>query len=173
MPKPPVYAVIDTTFAVVDMGAVAVGALRDQGVAAERIVRRTVPGFKDLGAACAIAFAEGADIAVACAMVGADLVDKECAKDASFGIQSAQVQARRHILEVFVHMDEAEDPVVLEQVVRNRTYEHGVNAYWLLEAPAELVARAGTGQRQGFEDAGPLDGRQVEGPAGAPPPAKG
>lgn len=171
--RAPVYAVVDTTFAVVDMGAVAVQALRDSGVPGARIVRRTVPGFKDLGAACAIAFEEGAAIAVACGMVGRDPVDKECAKDASFGIQLAQVQARRHILEVFVHMDEADDPEVLAQVVRNRAYEHGVNAYWLMEAPQELLERAGTGQRQGFEDAGGLDGRSVAGPPGAPPPANG
>lgn len=169
----PTYAVIDTTFATVDMGTVAARGLLDQGVPEATIVRRTVPGFKDLGAACAIAFDEGADIAVACGMVGREPVDKECAADASAGIQVAAVQARRHILEVFVHMDEApaDRPDLLDAIARNRAYEHAVNAYWLLEAPDELRRRAGTGQRQGFDDEGGLDGRRVDGPAGAPPPA--
>ncbi len=165
------YAVIDTTFAVLDQGAVAVQGLRDQGIADDAIMRVTVPGFKDLGVACARAFQQGADIAIACGMVGGEPVDKECAKDASFGIQMAQVRAAKHILEVFVHMDESDNPETLAQIVRNRTYEHAVNAYWLMEAPDELIRRAGTGQRQGFEDEGSLDGTRVEGPAGAPEPA--
>jgi len=164
------YAVIDTTFAVVNQGDITAQALLDSGVAESAIYRATVPGFKDLGAACAIAFDAGCDIAIACGMVGADPVDKECAKDASFGIQMAAVQARRHILEVFVHMDEASDPQVLASVVANRCYEHGVNAYWLMAAPTELRRRAGTGQRQGFDDVGSLDGKRVAGPSGAPAP---
>jgi len=37
-----------------------------------------------------------------------------------------------------------------------RTREHAVNAYDLLFRPEAIRARAGTGQREGFEDAGPL-----------------
>ena len=37
-----------------------------------------------------------------------------------------------------------------------RTREHAANAYDLLFRPAAIRARAGTGQREGFADAGPL-----------------
>ena len=151
------YAVVDTTFAVVNMGDHAVDQLRREGVPADRIHRRTVPGFKDLGAACRQLLDGGADIAIACAMVGPEEIDKQCSQDASFGLQLCQQFTSKHVLEVFVHMDETDDPAELVRVVDNRVREHATNAYWLLEAPEELRKRAGTGQRQGFPDAGPLE----------------
>lgn len=158
---------MDTTFAVVDMGARAVDQLRREGVPAHDIVRRTVPGFKDLGAACRqlldgadargrAADAQPCDIAIACAMVGAEPIDKQCAQDASFGLQLCQQATAKHVLEVFVHMDEcaAEELVA---VTDNRVREHVTNAFWLVEAPDELTRRAGTGQRQGFADIGSIE----------------
>ncbi len=68
-----------------------------------------------------------------------------------------------HILEVFVHMDEAETDEKLIQIATNRSSEHAVNAYWLLERPDELTKRAGTGQRQGFEDLGAADPTRASG----------
>jgi riboflavin synthase len=149
------YAVVDTTFAVVNMGDRAVDQLQKHGIT--NIVRCTVPGFKDLGAACRQLLDGGADIAVACGMVGAEDIDKQCSQDASFGLQMCQQLTGKHVLEVFVHMDETEDPAELIDVVDNRVREHATNAYWLLEKPEELAARAGTGQRQGFEDTGSLE----------------
>ncbi len=149
------YAVVDTTFAVVNMGDRAVDQLQQHGIT--NIVRRTVPGFKDLGAACRQLLDDGADIAIACGMVGPEDIDKQCSQDASFGLQLCQQFTGKHVLEVFVHMDETDDDQELIAVVDNRVREHATNAYWLLEAPEELAIRAGTGQRQGFEDVGPLE----------------
>ena len=60
--------------------------------------------------------------------------------------------------EVFVHMDEARDDGELVELAVNRTREHARNAYYMLFKPDMLRKQAGTGQRQGFEDAGPVDG---------------
>lgn len=149
------YGVVDTTFAVVNMGDRAEDQLRQHGITA--IERRTVPGFKDLGAACRQLLDGGCDIVVACGMVGPEPIDRQCSQDASFGLQMCQQFTGKHVLEVFVHMDETDDDQELIAVVDNRVREHATNAYWLLEAPEELAARAGTGQRQGFEDIGSLE----------------
>ena len=68
----------------------------------------------------------------------------------------AQLMTSTPILEVFVHEDEADDPAVLAQVFDNRSRKHARNAYWMLFEPEQLVARAGTGERQGYGNAGPL-----------------
>ncbi|MEA3166352.1 MAG: riboflavin synthase, partial [Thermoplasmata archaeon] len=80
----------------------------------------------------------------------------------SLAIGQAQLMTSTHILEVFVHMDEARDDAELVRIATNRVAEHAVNAYWLLERPEELVKRAGTGQRQGFSDLGPADPARSE-----------
>ena len=154
----PRYGVVDTTFSTVDMGAIAVETLRGLGVAPGRIVRRTVPGFKDLAvAAKQMAERDGCAIVVACGMPGPEPIDKQCGHEASLAIGQAQLMTSTHILEVFVHMDEARDDADLILLCTNRVAEHAVNAFWLLERPDELVKRAGTGQRQGFADVGPAD----------------
>ena len=60
-----------------------------------------------------------------------------------------------HIIEVFVHEDEAKDGKELAWLADQRTREHAVNAVKLILRPRDLENEAGTGQRQGFEDAGP------------------
>jgi riboflavin synthase len=60
-----------------------------------------------------------------------------------------------HIIEVFVHEDEAEDDRELAWLAEQRTREHAKNALRLAFHPQDLVKEAGTGQRQGFPDAGP------------------
>lgn len=154
----PRYGVVDTTFATVDMAEPAIQALLAQGVAPQRIFRRTVPGFKDLAvAAKQMVEHGGCNIVLACGMVGPEPIDKQCGHEASLAIAQAQLMTSTHILEAFVHMDEASSDAELIQVVQNRVAEHAVNAYWILEKPEELVKRAGTGQRQGFQDLGPAD----------------
>jgi riboflavin synthase len=153
--------VIDTMFARYDMGGAAVAELESCPGFGERfeVLRRTVPGFKDLAvAAKRMIELDGADIVVACGMPGSAEVDKVCAHEASQGIMQAQLMTSTPILEVFVHEDEADDPVVLAQVFENRTRDHARNAYWMLFDPEQLVARAGQGIRQGFGHAGPLPG---------------
>lgn len=172
----PHYAVVDTTFSTVDMGAVAVATLRSQGIGPERIHRVTVPGFKDLAVACKRLLDQGCAVALACGMPGPEPIDKQCAHEASLAIGQAQLLASSHILEVFVHMDEAATDAELIAVCRNRVSEHAVNAYWLAEKPEELVKRAGTGQRQGFADVGPAKAARKDAPhlrpAGKQPPGK-
>lgn len=152
------YGIVDTTFAVAAQGPRAIDQLRAHGVADDRIVYRTVPGFKDLGvAARRLLDQDGCDIVVACGMAGPEDIDKQCAQDASLGLQMCQQATGKPVLEVIVHMDESEDPAELVRVVDNRVREHATNAFWLMEDPAELTLRAGTGQRQGFEDVGSLE----------------
>lgn len=161
--KGPRYGVVDTTFSTVDMGAIAVATLREAGIGPQRIVRRTVPGFKDLAvAAKQMVERDGCAIVVACGMPGPEPIDKQCGHEASLAIGQAQLLTSTHILEVFVHMDEARSDAELIAVCQNRVAEHAINAYWLLEKPDELLRRAGTGQRQGFSDLGAADPHKDE-----------
>lgn len=162
----PRYVVVDTTFSTVDMGAVAVATLRSHGIPTADIQRLTVPGFKDLAVECKRRLDAGAHIAIACGMAGAAEIDKVCAHESSLGLMSARLATNKHILECFVHMDEAKDDAELIRITHNRVSEHATNAFWLLEDPAQLVRRAGTGQRQGFEDVGAADAAK---PAAARP----
>ena len=93
-------------------------------------------------------------------MVGNAPIDTQCAHEASIGIQMAKLNANKHIIEVFVHMNEAarEDGSIDEQdlfsLTDDRTRKHVHNAVWLVTSPEKLVERAGTGRRQGREDIG-------------------
>ena len=79
-------AVVDTTFARVDMAGYAVRALRAAGTGFA-LVRRTVPGIKDLPVACRQAMVEdGADLVLALGMPGRADYDRTCAHEASMGL---------------------------------------------------------------------------------------
>jgi riboflavin synthase len=145
--------VVDTTFASVDMGGIVIRALQANATSL-RIERYTVPGIKDLAVACKRLFDDGADICIACGMPGPEAVDKQSAHVASIGLQHAQIDAGRHIVEVFVHLDEAKSAKELESLVANRCGEHALNALALLKGPTALTSKAGTGQRQGYQDVG-------------------
>ena len=146
--------IADTTFARVNMGAVAIDEIRRY--ATVRIERYTVPGIKDLPVACKKLFEErGCDLVMALGMPGGKDKDKLCAHEASQGLQLAMLMTNKHIIEVFVHEDEAKDDRELAWLLEQRTREHAVNAVKLLLYPKELERDAGTGQRQGFSDAGP------------------
>ena len=151
--------VVDTMFARYDMGAEAVAELESCPGYGERfqVVRRTVPGFKDLGVACKRLIEEQAcAIVVALGMPGRAPIDQVCAHEASQGIMLAQLLTSTHILEVFVHENEEEDPADLAKVCVDRARKHARNAYWMLYEPEQLSRRAGRGIRQGYGDAGPL-----------------
>ena len=108
--------VVDTMFARYDMGAEAVDELKQCPGHGERfeVVRRTVPGFKDLGVACKKIIEEDrCAIVVALGMPGKAAIDQVCAHEASQGIMLAQLLTSTHVLEVFVHENEEEDPVRL------------------------------------------------------------
>ncbi len=169
------YGIVDTTFSRVDMGKVALETLVPLAKGAD-IRRMVVPGVKDLTAATRKLLDDGCDLVIACGMVGAEDIDKVCGHESSMGLMWLRAQFGRPILEVFIHMDEPFEHDKLGKVVRRpetpeeiaryerelkhlsieRTREHAINAYHMLYAPAELEKLAGTGQRQGYEDAGPV-----------------
>jgi len=146
--------VADTTFSRVNMGAIAIEELRKHASVA--IERTTVPGIKDLPVACKKLIEERrCDIVMALGMPGGKDKDRMCAHEASQGLITCQLMTNTHIIEVFVHEDEAKDDRELAWLMEQRTREHAVNAVKLILRPKDLEREAGTGQRQGFEDAGP------------------
>jgi riboflavin synthase len=147
--------IADTTFARVDMAGYAVRALQGRGTGF-RVVRRTVPGIKDLPVACRQLFLEEhVDLCLALGMPGKAEYDKTCAHEASLGLMFTGVLEAKPIVECFVFEGEASGPRELEELARRRAEEHALNAYAMLFRPQELDRRAGEGLRQGFLDAGP------------------
>lgn len=147
--------IADTTFARVDMAQFAIDVIK-KGSKAE-IIRYTVPGFKDLPVACKKLIEENkCGIVIAFGMAGKKPVDKQCAHEASLGLQQAQLMTNNHILEVFVHMDEAETEKELYNIAKSRAEKHALNALALLKGRTELTKYAGTGRRQGKKDEGPV-----------------
>lgn len=147
--------IVDTTFARYDMARAAIGVIKKSS--SVEIVRYTVPGVKDLPvAAKRLLEQEKCDIVMALGMPGAEPIDKVCAHEASQGLILVQLMTNKHIIEVFVHEDEADDAGKLAALARRRAEEHALNVVRLLFRPEELTKMAGTGQRQGYEDAGPV-----------------
>ena len=148
--------VADTTFARVDMGGFAIDELRNTGTGF-KIERYTVPGVKDLPVAAKKLIEErGCAVVIALGMPGAEQIDKTCAHEASTGLIQVQLLTNTHVIEVFVHEDEAKNDKELAWLAERRAREHAVNAYDLVFRPERLEANAGTGLRQGFDDAGSI-----------------
>lgn len=146
--------IADTTFARFDMASAAVDELKKTGTGF-KVERYTVPGVKDLPVASKILIEEKeCDIVMALGMPGAAEIDKVCAHEASTGLIQVQLMTNRHIIEVFVHEDEAKNEDELAWLAEKRAREHAINAYDVLFRPERLRKMAGTGQRQGFKDAG-------------------
>ncbi|MBC7112380.1 MAG: riboflavin synthase, partial [Methanothermobacter sp.] len=122
-----------------------------------KIIRRTVPGIKDLPVACKkLIEEEGCEMVMALGMPGPEEKDKVCAHEASTGLIQAQLMTNTHILEVFVHEDEEDDPEELKALADNRAREHAQNLIMMLFKPDRLTREAGMGLREGKPDAGPL-----------------
>ena len=114
-------------FARYDMGAEAIDELARCPGYGERfeVVRRTVPGFKDLGVECKKLIEEdGCRIVLAFGMPGKAAIDQVCAHEASQAIMLAQLLTNAHVLEVFVHENEEEDPARLAAVCVDRARKH-------------------------------------------------
>ncbi|MEW6035700.1 MAG: riboflavin synthase [Candidatus Micrarchaeota archaeon] len=152
--------IVDTTFSRVDMGAIALDELR-KGFPEVLAERRTVPGIKDLAVECKRLLDSGCDIAMALGMVGGAPIDTQCAHEASLGIQQAKLMTGKHIIEVFVHENEAWSAAELAGIFEDRTRKHVRNAVMLATKPETLVANAGRGVRQGKGDEGTLAGRKA------------
>jgi riboflavin synthase len=150
--------IVDTTFARYDMASDAISEIKNT-VTGVKIIRRTVPGVKDLPVGSKkLLDEENCDIAMAFGMPGGKEIDKVCAHEASQGLIKAQLMTNKHILEVFVHEDEAQSDKELAMVCGNRAREHAQNLIKLLFDPEKLTRKAGTGQREGFKDAGQVKG---------------
>jgi riboflavin synthase len=147
--------IADTTFARFDMAKEAIDEIKKTSTGI-KIIRRTVPGIKDLPVACKkLVEEQGCEICMAFGMPGPDPKDKITAKVASTGIVQAQLMTNAHILEVFVHEDEAGGKRLVG-LCQKRAREHAQNLIRMLLYPEKMTTRAGTGQREGFEDAGSL-----------------
>ncbi|MDV0446593.1 6,7-dimethyl-8-ribityllumazine synthase [Methanosarcinaceae archaeon Ag5] len=151
----PTIGIADTTFARYNMGAAAVDELKNSISA--KIIRVTVPGVKDLPVAAKKLLEEQqCDIVMVLGMPGRQPQDKVCAHEASQGIILAQLMTNKHIIEVFVHEDEGKDDKELAFLMEMRSREHAQNVIKMLTNPEKMIKEAGTGQREGFKDAKPL-----------------
>jgi riboflavin synthase len=151
-----IAGIVDTTFARYDMGSVAESTLKNMS-ANLKVIRYTVPGIKDLPVACKKLIEEKkCDIVIALGMPGPKEIDKICAHEASTGLIQVQLITNTHIIEVFVHEDEAKDAKELAFLAKRRAKEHAENVYYLLFDPDHLTKMAGKGLRQGFEDVGTI-----------------
>lgn len=146
--------IVDTTFARYDLARAAMDELKQ--LCSVKFVRRTVPGIKDLPVEAKLLLEEGCDLVMAFGMPGAAPIDKQCAHEASLGLIWAQLLTSKHVIEVFVFEDEAPNEKELAELADRRAREHAQNVYRLLFKPEELTKLAGTGQREGSPDAGPL-----------------
>lgn len=155
--------IADTTFARVDMAQTVEDTLRtyaDENSVDITIHRVTVPGFKDLPVAAKKLIEEhGCEIVLALGQAGPEPIDKQCAHEASLGLQNAQLATNTHILETFIHTDETPpgEEAKLRWLAENRAREHALNACWMLFEPERMQKLAGTGQREGYHDEGPID----------------
>ncbi|MBS1263916.1 MAG: Riboflavin synthase [Methanonatronarchaeales archaeon] len=146
--------VADTTFARVDMAGAAVDEVESLG--SFDVARYTVPGVKDLPVACIrLIEEESCDLVMALGMPGPEELDRTCAHEASQGIIRVQLKTGVHVLEVFVHEDEAPEDE-LRELALQRARDHALNAVKLLEGGNALTRSAGTGMREGHPDRGPL-----------------
>jgi riboflavin synthase len=152
--------IADTTFARIDMASLAMNEIK-RLVTGTEFVRYTVPGIKDLPVAVKRLMEEKkCDIAMAFGMPGPKPIDKQCAHEASLGLIWAQLMTNKHVIEVFVHEDEAADEKELHNIANDRARKHAQNVIKLLFKPEELTKVAGMGKRQGHPDVGPIRQRR-------------
>lgn len=150
----------DTMFARVDMGKIARQRLQEKtGFGSKfELVCVTVPGFKDLAvSAKKLIEEEKCEIVLAMGWSGGAELDGRSAQIASMGLMHAQLLTNRHILEVFVHAEEAPDSMSdLYSIAAGRVEGHADNAYDMICFPERLSDKAGRGCRQGGPHVGEI-----------------
>ncbi|MFH1588161.1 MAG: riboflavin synthase [Candidatus Diapherotrites archaeon] len=145
--------IIDTMFSRINMGKIAEETIQKKAPEIE-LEKSTVPGIKDLPVQVRIFLEDKkCDIVLALGMPGKEKIDSQCAHEASQGIIFAQLLAKKPALGVFVFENEASNEEELKEIVFNRVSKHAINAIWMIKNPEELSKRAGTGERQGKENA--------------------
>ncbi|HIP56846.1 MAG TPA: riboflavin synthase [Ignisphaera aggregans] len=149
--------VVDTTFARVDMAKHAIEVLTSL-MPDVKIVRRTVPGIKDIPVEIKrLMESEDCDAGMVFGWVGPTLTDKITYAVYSMAIQLVQLTLGKHVLDVTVHEDEAESESELYRIAVDRARKHAENLYLLLRSPETLSRYAGMGKRQGYPDVGPIE----------------
>jgi len=119
--------------------------------------RYTVPGIKDIPVAAKKLIEErNCDVVITLGWVGGTQKDLFSYLALSIGLILVQILTNKHVIDVTVHEDEAESPKELLKLTENRVREHVRNAVDLLLNPKKLQKLAGTGQRQGLPDVGPI-----------------
>jgi riboflavin synthase len=149
--------IVDTTFARVDMGSIVEKTIKEL-LPEAKIHRYTVPGIKDIPVAAKKLIEEfGCDGVITLGWVGKTLTDKLSYVALSVGLQLVQLMTNKHVIDVTVHEDEADDEVKLYEIAVNRAKEHTENLVKLLRGGGEaLRPYAGKGLRQGLPDVGPI-----------------
>jgi riboflavin synthase len=151
------YGVADTTFSRVDMGAIAIKVIKREDPDAE-IIRYTVPGIKDLPVAARRLIDSGCDGVITLGWVGKTMLDKYSYLATSIGLIIVQVLTSKHVIDVTVHEDEADDEEKLKEIAIDRASKHARNLVLLVkEGKNALTPYAGKGLRQGYKDAGSID----------------
>ncbi|MFP3162828.1 MAG: riboflavin synthase [Acidianus hospitalis] len=151
------YGVADTTFSRVDMGAIAIKVIKREDPDAE-IIRYTVPGIKDLPVAARRLIDSGCDGVITLGWVGKTMLDKYSYLAASIGLIIVQVLTSKHVIDVTVHEDEADDEEKLKEIAIDRASKHARNLVLLVkEGKNALTPYAGKGLRQGYKDAGSIN----------------
>ncbi|MEM0353508.1 MAG: riboflavin synthase [Archaeoglobaceae archaeon] len=146
--------IADTTFSRIDMGKIAIDELRK--ISSLKYERYTVPGIKDLPIAAKKLLDNGCDIVITLGWVGKTQKDLVSYLAMSVGLITVQILTGKHVIDVTIHEDEAENERDLLAIAENRVREHVRNAVDLLMNPKRLQKLAGTGQRQGYPDVGPI-----------------
>jgi riboflavin synthase len=150
---------VDTMFSRVNMGEIAIDELKEKFPDVE-FIRKTVPGVKDLPVECKKLLTGDGELETPCdscmalGMVGGAPVDQVCAHEASLGIQEVKLLTNKHVIEVFVHENEAWSESEFFEICNNRVRKHVENAVEIITNPEKLIENAGKGIRQGKEDEG-------------------
>jgi riboflavin synthase len=147
--------VVDTTFSRVDMGRIAIDAIRKEDPDAE-IIRYTVPGIKDLPAGAVKLFDLGCDGVITLGWVGKTKLDKYSYLATSIGLIQAQILNHKHIMDVTIHEDEVEEEKLFS-LAKDRSTKHAINLVKLIKFGGDaLTSNAGKGLRQGYNNAGSI-----------------
>jgi riboflavin synthase len=146
--------VVDTTFARVDMGAVAIDELKN--LLPHTAVRRlTVPGIKNTVWGALKLIKEGCEAVIVLGWVGPTPVDKYSYLATSIGLMQLQIETGVLVLDVTVHEEEGGgDERRLREIALDRTRKHVWNLVQMLRGGLEQYA--GKGLRQGYPHAGEI-----------------
>ncbi|MFN7105049.1 MAG: riboflavin synthase [Pyrobaculum sp.] len=144
--------IVDTTFARVDMGGIAVEELKN--LMPDAVVRRiTVPGVKNAVWGALRLIKEGCDAVAVLGWVGPTQVDKYSYLATSIGLMQLQIATGVLVLDVTIHEEEG-DEKKLKEIAVDRTKKHMWNLVQILRG--DLGRYAGKGLRQGYPHAGEI-----------------